>query len=92
VPCKAFEVPVSNLETASLLLDVLAKYDAFQFVNKIKPDYCNAGGLIVFEDGGWIDWECPVSFGDFDTVRRDTALLAQAEAARAAHALNGRLM
>ncbi len=57
VPMKAFEVEVSSIEEGVKLLDVLAKYDAFQFENNVKPDYCNAGGLMVREsDGEWCDW------------------------------------
>lgn len=56
VPMKPFIVPVANLVEAKLLLDTLAQYDIFQFENRIKPDYCNAGGLSVFEDGEWTDW------------------------------------
>lgn len=63
VPMKAFEVPVKNLEEAILLLETLAKYDMFQYENNVKGDYCNAGGLVVYEcdyDGygnpGWCDW------------------------------------
>jgi hypothetical protein len=56
VPMKAFEVPVSSVDEAAKLLEVLAAYDAFQFENNIKPDYCNVGGLQVFEDGEWVDW------------------------------------
>ena len=65
VPGKPFEVPVSSVDEARKLLDVLADYDAFQFKNNIKPDYCNAGGLVVYEiehvDGmehrrDWVDW------------------------------------
>lgn len=57
VPMKPFEVPVASVREAQMLLDVLAKYDAFQFENRIKPDYCNAGGLVRFEDGEWCEWE-----------------------------------
>ncbi|HDR9087164.1 TPA: hypothetical protein QDB10_003077 [Burkholderia vietnamiensis] len=56
VPMKAFEVPVSSIEEAKKILTVLAKYDLFQFENNVKPDYCNAGGLNVFEDGEWTTW------------------------------------
>lgn len=56
VPMDPFIVPVNNLREAKLLLDTLAKYDAFQFDNNIKPDYSNVGGLSVFEDGEWCDW------------------------------------
>ena len=63
VPMKQFTVPVKDIEEGAKLLDVLAAYDLFQFKNKVKPDYCNAGGLQKWEedsDGegtpGWNDW------------------------------------
>lgn len=57
-PCKPFEIEVSSAREAKKLLDVLARYDAFQFENNIKPDYCNAGGLVEWnvEAGEWYDW------------------------------------
>ena len=57
VPMKAFEVPVQTIEEAKMLMDVLAAYDFFQYKMKVKPDYTNAGGLKVFEDGEWCEWE-----------------------------------
>lgn len=51
-----FRVEVATVREAKLLLDTLAKYDIFQFENRIKPDYSNAGGLEVFEDGEWCEW------------------------------------
>ena len=59
IPGKPFEVLVANIGEAQRLLKVLADYDIFQFENKIKPDYCNAGGLLVHEDGEWTDWTDP---------------------------------
>ena len=56
IPMKPFLVPVSNLIEAKLILDTLAQYDIFQFENNIKPDYSNAAGLSVYEDGEWTDW------------------------------------
>lgn len=58
VPMKAFEVEVPTLSEAVRLLDTLAKYDIFQFENNVKPDYCNAGGVVMFEEesGEWVDW------------------------------------
>ena len=64
VPGKPFYQAVTSLVEAKLLLNALAEYDTFQFENRIKPDYCNAGGLQVYEaeleslDGqdGWCDW------------------------------------
>lgn len=57
VPMKAFEVPVKNIDEAKLLMDVLAAYDFFQYKMNVKPDYSNAGGLKVFENGEWLEWE-----------------------------------
>lgn len=61
IPGKQFTVPVDTPAEAAKLIDVLAKYDLFQFENRIKPDYCNMGGLVVCEDDGdggteWCDW------------------------------------
>jgi hypothetical protein len=69
---KPFRVAVKSVDEAKLLLNTLADYDIFQFENKIKPDYCNAGGLEVFDesddtdspDGSWSDW----SNDDGDTI------------------------
>lgn len=71
VPMKPFETPVSSLEEANKLLDVLAQYDAFQFENNVKPDYSNAGGLMMLEDGEWVDWYCEDTGADFDEYRRE---------------------
>ena len=64
VPMKPFHVPVSSVEEGAKIMMVLADYDAFQFENNVKPDYCNVGGLQVFDpedneygpDGSWRDW------------------------------------
>lgn len=56
VPGKPFYVPVQSPEEAIKVLDILADYDQFQFQNNIKPDYCNASGLEVFEGGEWVEW------------------------------------
>ena len=56
VPGKPFHVPVKNENEAILVLDTLAKYDLFQFNNKIKGDYANAGGLEVLLDDSWNEW------------------------------------
>jgi len=63
VPMKPFEVNIDTLEEGVKILDVLADYDAFQYENDVKPDYCNAGGIrrwCADSDGdgnaGWEDW------------------------------------
>jgi hypothetical protein len=63
VPGKSFEVPVDSLEMGVKIMNTLAFYDIFQYENKIKPDYCNAGGINVWSDDcdgerneGWNSW------------------------------------
>ena len=63
VPMDSFRVDVSSVEEGVKILNVLADYDLFQYENRIKPDYANAGGLLIWEedfDGegipGWVDW------------------------------------
>lgn len=58
VPGAAFEVPVESEEQGRWLCNVLADYDAFQYEHHVKPDYCNAGGVQVYEviDNGLGDW------------------------------------
>jgi len=61
VPMAAFTYPVDSIATGKVLLDVLAKYDAFQYENRVKPDYCNAGGMSwshpVATEGEWYDFD-----------------------------------
>lgn len=65
IPMKAFEVEVSSIQEGVQIMDVLAGYDAFQFENNVKPDYCNSGGIVVLdEDGEWVDWHDPETFID----------------------------
>ena len=52
----SFYVEVATPQEAKKVLDILADYDLFQLKNNIKPDYSNAGGLEVFEDGEWSEW------------------------------------
>lgn len=79
VPGKPFHQEVDNLKEAKLLLTTLARYDAFQFENRIKPDYANAGGLLVYdtdmEEGGeWVDYDWdydPERFGHENPFPRE---------------------
>lgn len=57
VPMKAFEYPVPSVEVGKHLVEALTRYDLFQFENRVKPDYCNAGGILVYENGDWFDLE-----------------------------------
>jgi hypothetical protein len=56
VPGDQFYYPVSSLEEAAKILEAISFYDLFQFNHKIKPDFCNANGLQVFNGKDWEDW------------------------------------
>ena len=57
MPCESFNVPVEDIKQAKFLLDALAKYDIFQFERNMKGFYANAGGLELFVDREWIEWQ-----------------------------------
>lgn len=56
VPGKSFDVAISTPEEGKRVMEILAAYDLFQLEYHIKPDYSNAQGLNVFEDGEWVTW------------------------------------
>lgn len=72
VPGKPFHVDVASPDEAKKLMVVLADYDLFQFKNRIKPDYSNAGGLECYSqtgDGQWCEWydeETGCGIDDYD--------------------------
>lgn len=82
VPMDAFYVPVGSPEEAAKVLNVLANYDIFQYQKRVKPDYCNAAGLEVYEEGGsedgtapgWVEWHCPDSGNDIGEWKRERNL------------------
>ena len=53
----SFYVNVRTPKEAKKILDTLAEYDLFQFDNKIKPDYSNAGGLEELDNKEWNEWD-----------------------------------
>lgn len=46
IPMKAFTRDFDDLAEAQRALDMLADYDLFQYENRVKPDYSNAGGVM----------------------------------------------
>lgn len=69
VPMGSFNVPVTDIEQALFVMDTLSDYDRFQFENRVKGDYCNAGGLNVWENGEWCEWE-DEDGNQIDDIRR----------------------
>ena len=55
VPMTSFNIDVENIVEAKLLLETLADYDIFQYENKVKPDYSNMGGVMVYDGQEWVD-------------------------------------
>lgn len=55
---EAFYIPVETVEEGRKVMDLLAAYDAFQLQNRIKPDYCNCGGVQRWDEDSqdWEDW------------------------------------
>lgn len=67
---ETFYIPVNTVEEGKKILDLLAAYDAFQLQNKVKPNYCNVGGLQMFdeEEGEWNDWYMETEEDYYDDV------------------------
>ena len=70
VPMKPFHIKVKNIGEAKLILNTLAEYDKFQFYNRIKPDYSNAGGLEIFNGEEWEEWHNEVGM-DIDELLKE---------------------
>ena len=51
-----FHVNVASTQEVVRVMDLLAKYDLFQYYHKIKPDFANTGFLEQFTDGEWEEW------------------------------------
>ena len=70
--CDSFYVPISTPEEGKKILDIWAADDAFQLQNKVKPDYCNAGGLQMFDESEkeWVDWRLDTEDDYFDDVKQ----------------------
>lgn len=83
---KAFKVEVSSVEEGVRMMNALADYDMFQYENDVKPDYCNANGLQMWDESlteqdqidmelsdKWVDWYNE----DFDDPRDYLESLAE---------------
>lgn len=71
IPMQPFTILVDTLVQAKSILTVLGKYDLFQFVKNIKPDFSNGGGLDMLEDDEWTEW--------YDTSGNNIDLLTMEE-------------
>lgn len=57
IPGQAFHWSAASSAEAEKLLDLLVKYDAFQYEECIKPDYTSTSGIECLLDGEWVDYE-----------------------------------
>jgi len=56
LPMKAFEVEVEDIATARTVLNTLERFSLFEYEERVKPDYADAGGICVRDmDGDWVD-------------------------------------
>ncbi len=56
---ETFYVPVTSIEEGKKVMDLLSAYDCFQWNQNIKGDYCNFGGLEMWDEKEqeWVNWE-----------------------------------
>lgn len=53
----SLDIPVTNVAEGARVLGALAAYDNHLVAIGIRSkDACNAGGLLMVEDGEWVDW------------------------------------
>lgn len=66
----SFYIPVDTVEEGRKVMDLLAAYDAFQLQNRIKPNYCNTGGIQMLneDESEWEDWYMEIDENYFDDV------------------------
>jgi len=59
VPMKPFEVECETAEQAQDALDLITNFSIFEFENRVKPDYSDAGGVMVWESAyeDWSDYD-----------------------------------
>lgn len=67
-----FYVNVNSVEEAVKIIEVLADYDLFQYNHNVKPDYCNAGDILLWDESEqeWIDWEIEIDGKWFDDPKK----------------------
>ena len=55
VPMGPFHWTVPDLVTGREVINALYKFSYFEYKNRVKPDYADAGGIERFEDGEWCE-------------------------------------
>lgn len=70
IPGKAFEVETDDLRTAAAILDALGSFSLFEYENRVKPDYSDAGGLSEWQEDEQEWWD----LDDYELEERLEAL------------------
>ena len=81
VPGKPHTVDVKDIDQAKFVLNALADYDLFLLANDLRDDYSNAGGLWMYEDGVWEEWEDGMGGTIEDLMFEDSEIEEQARRA-----------
>ena len=57
IPMEAFEYETDSLTVAQSILEAISQFSLFEFYNNVKPDYADAGGLVVWDEDEqeWLD-------------------------------------
>ncbi len=57
-PMDSYTQPVDSIEEGFKILDAIYQVALFEFENRLKPDYSNAGGVSRYETNGegGFDW------------------------------------
>ena len=65
-----FYIPIKTVEEGKKFLDVLSAYDIYQLDNKIKPDFCNTGGIEIFDEEGeyWYEWDLDTDTNYYEDI------------------------
>lgn len=73
VPMKAFTRAVPTVSHGRMLEEAFALYDLFQLENRVKPDFCNAGGTrfrhVELTEGEW--WDVPDDEDELDDIKAE---------------------
>lgn len=67
---KAFYVPVETEEEAKKVISILSAYDCYEYNQRVKTDYCNSGGVQMWNEDQqeWEDWEYVTDDEYFDDI------------------------
>lgn len=57
IPGEAFEVEVDSPAEGFKILDIISRFSLFEFENRVKPDYADAGGVVEWDESEQDWWD-----------------------------------